>query len=73
MKYLVSVFYEGARSRWSETTDQSEIIFQTEARWLWSARLRALTNMGNLGRCGYEIKRNGVVVERESAVSGAYA
>lgn len=73
MRYVASVFYEGARTSWSGKTDPGEVIFQIESRWLWLARVRAISALGNLGRCGYEIKRGDQVIEREPAIAGAYS
>lgn len=66
-RFTVLVYFSGAFTVWSGRIDEREIIAQYELPWLWLARFMARGALGNQGRCGYAILRDGEKVEEHAA------
>lgn len=64
--YVVTVYFNGPETIWSGRVDPRHIIHQVESPWLWMARAEARSHLGNAGKCGYQIRRGGDVVEEYS-------
>lgn len=71
MRFEAIVYFAGPKTIWAEKIDETEIIARFHAPWLWLARLQARGALGNTGRCGYAILRDGTVAEEVAATNSA--
>lgn len=71
MKYQVAVYFAGPKTVWTEKMDESEVTMICDAPWLWVARSQARQAMGNTGRCGYVITKDGDLIEHVHATAAA--
>lgn len=67
MRYTVAVFFEGPRCSFSDRLHPMEIVYTSEARWLWLARMDARGRLGNTGRLGYAITQGERTIEEGRA------
>jgi hypothetical protein len=61
--YLVTVFFNGPETVWTGEAQPRHFIYQIEVPWRWLARVHARQQLGNMGRCGFQIARDGKVID----------